>query len=439
MMSPGHQAFWIGALSASALPLGAMIGVWWSPSSRVVAAVMACGSGSLVAALTLELVTEALHQSGFLPMAFGALAGGGIFVWCNRALNAHGGFLRKKSTAKRVLGERHRDAVTSVLTSLSRVPIFRALPAEDMARMIPFVQEQKFESGEMVVRQGEEGDALYMVVEGQAEVVQELEVGTERATVHQKESVARLGSGEIFGEMALLTGQGRAATVRAVGPLEVLRLRKEDFDRLVARSPQLGTAVEALRRNREQVLTRLQMEAGRQAEAWLHQALQFVRPTTLPTSGDLRAMATVHAAAPLAICLGTILDGIPESVVVGSSLVHQGTLNLSLIAGVFLSNFPESMSSAVGMRQMGYPRMSIIGLWMGLMFLTGVGSWAGLTFFQGASPLLFAMLEGAAAGAMLTMVAETMMPEAYEHGSSVVGIATLVGFLATVFLGTVAR
>ncbi len=436
-MTSGSFAFWLGLGSAAALPLGALVGLGWTPSSRMIAVIMGFGSGSLVAALTLELVAEALHQSGFAPMALGAIGGGTIFLLLNHALNAQGGFLRKPSTTKQVLGQRYREAAKKILTQLSGVNILRALPPEEVQAIVPFVHEKVYQTGDVIVQQGEEGDAMYVVISGRAEVIHQLEVGTARTVIRQDEPVAQLGSGEVFGEMALLTGTGRSATVKAVTPLHVLIIFKKDFDRLIHRSPHLKSAVEHLREHREKALEQVQAKVGRQAERWLHHALQFVKPTGLtPTTGEVKAAAMRHAAAPLAICLGTVLDGIPESGVVGASLVHHPAVNWSLLAGIFLSNFPESMSSAVGMRRIGYSRSLIFGMWFFLMMLTGVGAWAGNVLFREAPLSVFGLLQGAAAGAMLTMVTETMLPEAYEHGSGVVGMSTLLGFLATIFMRT---
>lgn len=435
VVTPSLSPFWIGLWAASALPLGALLGLWWAPSSRMTAAVMAFGSGSLVAALTLELVVEALHRAGFWPMALGAMGGGGIFLVLNHWINARGGFLRKSSTTNKAVRQvRHYEA-SRIVKELSRISIFQALPPEEVSALVPFVHRRVFPAGTLVVQQGEPGESLFLLVEGRAEVIHEVEIGTGESTIRQQQSVAALGPGDVFGEMALLTGEVRTATVKASTSLEVLEIQRDDFQKAVERSVHLRTAVEALRSRREHVLERVHAQAGRQTERWLKHALHFVRAAgSPPTAGEVKAAAQSHGSAPLAIGLGTLLDGIPESLVVGASLVGASTVNLSLVAGIFLSNFPESLSSAVGMKRIGYGGRAILGMWTGLMLLTGIGSWAGYYFFQTASPALFAMLEGAAAGAMLTMVAETMLPEAFEQQSSVVGFSTLLGFLTTVFL-----
>jgi zinc transporter ZupT len=121
--------------------------------------------------------------------------------------------------------------------------------------------------------------------------------------------------------------------------------------------------------------------------------------------------------------------------VIGSSLL-QATISASLVAGLFLSNFPEALSSSVGMVHQRYSRMRIFLLWTSLMLMTGVGAYFGAVLFQGMSHSWFALTEGVAAGAMLTMISETMLPEAERSGGAITGASTLLGFLAAIFFKT---
>jgi len=137
-------------------------------------------------------------------------------------------------------------------------------------------------------------------------------------------------------------------------------------------------------------------------------------------------------AAALAIWLGILLDGIPESIVIGSSLLTLGTISISLLAGLFLSNFPEALSSSVGLREQNYSKTKILIMWSSIMFATGIGAIAGNVLFEGVNHSVLALVDGLAAGAMLTMIAETMLPEAFHLGGSVTGLSTLTGFLTTI-------
>ncbi|MGB5538247.1 MAG: hypothetical protein WBN08_20370, partial [Thiogranum sp.] len=140
--------------------------------------------------------------------------------------------------------------------------------------------------------------------------------------------------------------------------------------------------------------------------------------------------------APLAIWLGILLDGIPESLVIGASLTYH-EISLALIAGLFLSNYPEALFSSIGMQQQGFSVTRIITMWTSLMLLTGMGAALGSLFFIGAGDLALSLIEGLAAGAMLTMIAQTLLPDAYFKGGSIIGLATLMGFLTALFFKSI--
>ena len=172
------------------------------------------------------------------------------------------------------------------------------------------------------------------------------------------------------------------------------------------------------------------------AARWVRRAVRSLetgRP--IRSAADFAEKIKQHGGAPIAIWLGIMLDGIPESMVIGASMVHS-TLSLSLLAGLFLSNYPEALSSSMGMRQQGLSFRRVLFMWTSLMVLTGIGAALGNLFFTGASPTAVSLIQGLAAGAMLTMIAETMLPEAYTKGGSVIGLATLAGFLAAIFFQT---
>jgi len=139
-----------------------------------------------------------------------------------------------------------------------------------------------------------------------------------------------------------------------------------------------------------------------------------------------------HAA--MAIWLGILIDGIPESLVIGMLAVSSGGISMGFIAGVFLANMPEAMSSAVSMRANKMSLKRIYMMWGSICLMTGIGAFLGAIMFpeNPTGELFYVMvgIESLAAGAMLTMIAETMLPEAFEQGGAIVGLSTLVGFLA---------
>jgi zinc transporter ZupT len=138
----------------------------------------------------------------------------------------------------------------------------------------------------------------------------------------------------------------------------------------------------------------------------------------------------------MAIVLGIVLDGIPESFVIGANALLHDHVSLSLIGGLFLANFPEALSSSASMKSQGFSMLRIMSIWTAIMLMTGVCAGLGAVALDGAPATLFSLLEGIAAGAMLTVVAETMLPEAFLKSGGVVGLSTLAGFLMAILFKT---
>jgi ZIP family zinc transporter len=139
-----------------------------------------------------------------------------------------------------------------------------------------------------------------------------------------------------------------------------------------------------------------------------------------------------------AIAIGALLDGIPESAAIGISLIEGGGVGIALVAAVFLSNVPEGLSSAAGMRRAGRSPAYVLGLWGAVTLASTLAALLGYLFLDGASGNVVAFIQSFAAGAILTMLASTMMPEAYEDGGPLVGVITTVGFLMAFVLSRVA-
>jgi ZIP family zinc transporter len=131
---------------------------------------------------------------------------------------------------------------------------------------------------------------------------------------------------------------------------------------------------------------------------------------------------------PLAIVLGTVLDGIPESMVIGLTIYEGGAVGAAYLAAVFISNLPEAISSTTGLLSSGWQKSRVLWMWIGIAVVSAVASLAGYGLFQDSSPATVAFVLAFAAGAILTMLASTMMPEAFEHGGKLVGIVTTLGF-----------
>ena len=130
----------------------------------------------------------------------------------------------------------------------------------------------------------------------------------------------------------------------------------------------------------------------------------------------------------LSIVLGTVLDGIPESMVIGLTIYEGGAVGAAYLAAVFISNLPESVSSTAGLLTSGWKKSRILWMWISIALISGLASLAGYGLFQDSSPGVVAFVLTFAAGAILTMLANTMMPEAFEHGGKLVGIMVTLGF-----------
>jgi ZIP family zinc transporter len=130
----------------------------------------------------------------------------------------------------------------------------------------------------------------------------------------------------------------------------------------------------------------------------------------------------------LAIVLGIVLDGIPESIVLGVTVATGGAVSAAFLAAVAISNVPEAVAATSGLSKSGWPARRLLGLWTLVSLVSGAAALVGFAAFDTASPKTIAFVLSFAGGAILTMLADTMMPEAFEHGGKLVGLVTTLGF-----------
>jgi ZIP family zinc transporter len=136
----------------------------------------------------------------------------------------------------------------------------------------------------------------------------------------------------------------------------------------------------------------------------------------------------------LPIVLGIVLDGVPESIVIGLSLLSGQGVGISLLIAVFLSNLPEAIAATSGLMAGGWSKIRVISLWVMVALVCGLAALAGFVLFENAAPTSIAFIQTFACGAILVMLADTMMPEAFHHGGKLTGIITVLGFGLAVYI-----
>jgi len=141
-----------------------------------------------------------------------------------------------------------------------------------------------------------------------------------------------------------------------------------------------------------------------------------------------RSAGQQAGADPLGIVLGTVLDGIPESVVIGISLLAGEGVGLAFLAAVAISNLPEAISATTGLRRTSWSTRGILGLWAIVAVMSALAAGAGYGLLAGAPTAIAATIQAFSAGAVLTMLADTMMPEAFDEAGAAVGLATVLGY-----------
>lgn len=130
----------------------------------------------------------------------------------------------------------------------------------------------------------------------------------------------------------------------------------------------------------------------------------------------------------MAIVLGSVLDGIPESIVLGLGLIGGGGISVAFIAAVFISNLPEGLAATTGLVSSGWRTGRIVLLWSAVLLVSALSSLAGYALFDQASDTVIAFVLAFAGGAILTMLADSMMPEAFQLEGKLAGLFTAIGF-----------
>eukprot|EP01088_Endostelium_zonatum_P006549 TRINITY_DN18688_c0_g1_i1.p1 TRINITY_DN18688_c0_g1~~TRINITY_DN18688_c0_g1_i1.p1 ORF type:complete len:418 (-),score=57.67 TRINITY_DN18688_c0_g1_i1:63-1316(-) len=386
-------AFGWGILSAVSLPLGAACGmVTSSISKRVNCLLLAYGSGALLFALTIELFggetyKQAVekHIEPLLTLGIGAVIGAFSYVGLNWVLENRGAFLRKASTKDKFMKELKHDLKEKAKSS----------------------------------HDGHEG------------------------TIKSRKSIQLSSTGEARISVSMIR---RSASIR---PRSSTSFNASiDAPRNAAASPNSNKRVSFARKSNEAEEDDSDIESRKQSvdssprqsnsksilkEDGAHDPeYEFTTEEVVETHSEHS-----YGNVGLAIWLGILIDGIPESFVLGILATQPKGMSFAFLVGVFLSNFPEALSSTRVMLEEGLSKTRILMLWSSITLVTGIGAAIGALVLDEHTGVVSvgkesvaSFLEGCAAGAMLVMIAQTAIPEAFKHAGGHIGLSLLGGFLS---------
>lgn len=325
--------------------------------------------------------------------------------------------------------EQNKEGFKKIAHHINTFDLFNNLPKNELETIANHLVYKKYAKGNTFFHEGEAADHLFIVDTGNVSIIDAFD--------HFSHSI-NLIPNDAFGYNAFLTGGRYTMSAMALEPTATWVLRKKEFNYLTIILPELARRYKRHIQQPEiqHYLIHRQKLSEDNATLWIKNAVKNltqgieIKPVMAFHSGIHQ-----HKGAPLGIWLGLMLDGIPEALVIGASLIHSN-LGYSLLAGLFLSNYPEALSSSVGMRKQGMKFSVVLFMWTSLMLITGILSVLGYIYFAEVGHSTFSFTEGLAAGAMLTMIAQTMLPEAYFKGGEIIGFSTLLGFLAAIFFKT---
>ena len=141
------------------------------------------------------------------------------------------------------------------------------------------------------------------------------------------------------------------------------------------------------------------------------------------------AMPSAEEGSGLSILLGALLDGVPETAVLGLTLLQTGEVGVAMLVAVFISNLPEGVAATTTLIEGGWKRSVVLEIWAAVVLACGLAAAAGYVLLDGASTGTISFVFAFSGGAVLTMLATSLIPEAYEHAGRAVGVVTVFGFI----------
>ena len=424
----------LGLATTSSSFLGAALGLYVPFSKRVLAGILAFAAGALISALAIELAFEGaqdLHRHAFSAIAAWGFIGGGfalgatMYYGATIYLERKGAAVRYPTRFREYALERKQQETRALIELLAKCDLLRHLPPEEIEAILPYIRTRHIDAGETLFHAGDPGDALYIVAKGQVEVL----AGAKGAGEAEARSIARLGEGHAFGEMALISGGVRTATVRAVEETELVEIAKEDFERLVAADRQLAHAVHRL--SHERAIGNLSL-GGPNPSTWAGVASASI--VHLSRGETNKLLTEAGKGAGLAIVFGNILDTIPGCLVIGAKFSGLQSLSLTLMLGMFIGGIPEAAASGAMMTRAGYRANTIFSMWSVVVLVGIVAAAAGKAFIGSSDSLTAIFAQALAGGAVLAVVSHAMIPEAIHGGGSLTVLPLVAGFLFALYL-----
>lgn len=441
----------LGAIAAGSMILGAIVGITTPMSNSTVGAMCGFGAGALISALALELVSPTVEALAHADLAergveinhfvtlLAAMVGGGlIFLFLDQLLSAHGGYLRKGAYVIAQHSKNKNKRQADLMQSIGSSSFFNTMEPHVMHELVKLLHPKFLVEDENLFNIGDDSNELYIVRSGSVRLTHA------DGTGHSAER------GDLIGEVSFLAHQAHSTlAVAEHGPAELLVLHKSQYESFSRAHPEFAASVREMASQRIAENKRQVDEATLAKQEWADLAIQALRSngSEIPTATDLSNMKEEHNNAGMAIWLGNLLDVIPESFVIGTVMLSIVTakvaagvpvtffevMPLTLVGALFLANFPEALSASVNMKQQGFSTSKIILLWSVLTVICAVGAAFGAYVGESIPHSAMIVVEGIAAGAMLTMIGSAMLPEAAHLSSpNMAGFSTLIGFVAAV-------
>ncbi|MDX1353772.1 MAG: cyclic nucleotide-binding domain-containing protein, partial [Thiomicrorhabdus sp.] len=279
------------------------------------------------------------------------------------------------------------EQALSRLQSTQRFDLFKHCDVNTLPLIASKLKKRQLHAGQALFSNRSQANRLYLLESGSIELLDPLK---------KQDDVEILKPGDFFGGMAFIVGGKHVSTAFAKEDVTFWVLNRSDFIELLANAPLLHSKLQHFLRTRniQNYLTQEQSVPATKAQQWINRTVKHLLPGQLPSLSEITQHTHQHKAAYLAIWLGIFLDGIPESLMIGSHFTEGHTISISLIAALFLANYPEALSSSASMREQGIPFKTVLFAWTLIMLLTGLGAAMGSVLLQGTSESTFAFIGG---------------------------------------------